>query len=201
MLGAPFAGGSGHIAFEIDEDEIVFRDQHLPQVQVAVMASLHHARRLAFQRAGALSECGPCAQQFIDVRLDRQRQSVARFSDTIQHLLQMGQHLFAPCCEVRLRHRLRIECRIAGAFRQRAVKFGDALAEQGHLRQIKTVRHFRDFGQRVRQHAIEILERIRPDITLVAHELLQDGERARFAALVLHVFDRARDGCYVRERR
>ena len=62
------------------------------------------------------------------------------------------------------------------------------------------MRHF-GVRNRAREHPVEVLQRVRPDIALVAHELLQDGKRGRFAIDRLHEFDGAYDGCYMRKRR
>src|SRR5581483_3336950 len=177
------------LALEVDDQKIVVRDEHLPEVVVAVMARL---QRLLLRRGAAVDE----REDARALRRDRLRPLDPL--DHAQRLVRLLAHARAPGVDVLERKRLGDEGGIGLGAGERMVQLGRARGERLDQREVGAVCLLLAHAF---YEAFEIRERVAPGVALVRYIGLQQRERRGVAARGRQVFDCAGERHAVLEMR
>ena len=184
VLAAALREAAARLALEIRDDEVVSRDEHLPQVIVAVQANREPRRRarrvLVDHGAQALRRVEGAARGL--ARLEGEL--AAPRAQCVQRRVELAADRGGPFGEARASERLRIEARIARLHGERAVQVGRARRERVDEQQVARVIAGADLAvrrarQRIVEAALEIAQRVFPAVALILDGGLHERDRRR----------------------
>ena len=199
VLGAALLQTAQRLALEVEDVEVVAHHHHLAQVHVAVQAGLQDLRHRRQRRLDQPLELGPAAEQRLDVEPGSLRQCrlLMRPAQRLRGRVRPVAHQRLPVRDVGFGDRLGPERRIVHRQRERLVQLADARAQglrQGDEHGVQVVDLHLDAGRHhleLAQHPVEIVERERPAVALVAHEASAAPRSAVGSPSASTQFDRA----------
>ncbi len=194
-------------ALEVDDENVVLDDQHLAEMEIAVVADAEAVDIRRKQRAQALMQGGLLGQQQIDELAIGFPETVAPLLEHVEHALGAARDIVDAALDLAGRDRLRREIGDVVAAREREMHFGDAPSGLRHIAQIGNLFLALAGVLALRQQTLFIDEAIEigrchgPAVTLVLDKGMDDRDRALALVVTFDQFDAAEQRRRVGEAR
>src|ERR1019366_3333853 len=125
-LAPPFGQRTAGLALEIDDEDIVLDDQHLPEMEIAMVADVQAVDGSWKQRAQAVMQGRAWCERLIDKETIGFLYRIAALLQCVEDTFRAGDHVFDPELHVLGSGRVWLKVGEFVAAGEREVHFGDA---------------------------------------------------------------------------